>query len=116
MRAFVFGGSSGIGEAICDELWKQGYDVLSLARKPCKNVLIRNEYFDLDHSGEELIKHLNNILLVEGLEVEGEYRTKVLEEGLNCKWRKFWQLTKQGVPDLVIISSGIGAYIGNWQW
>lgn len=116
MKAWVFGGSSGIGEAVCEQLYTEGYEVLSLARKPCKYDFVRHEFFDLDRSGEEIIKHLNNILLAEGLEVEGEYRDKVVIKGLKCKWRKYWQLTKQGVPDLVVISSGIGAYIGNWQW
>jgi NAD(P)-dependent dehydrogenase (short-subunit alcohol dehydrogenase family) len=118
VKVWIFGGKAGsIGGALAARYVAEGgHDVLALGRTPCGIAGVRDETFDLDRPGEDIAEHVRRILIAEGEGFDGEDRDLALLGGYRASWRRFWMASKRGAPDLAILSSGIGAYLGGWQW
>ena len=116
--AWVIGASSGIGEGVARELKTSGYTVIGLARRKTNDEIIdRNYYLDLRERGEVIAARINHFLTVEGLGITDQQEIEYLwEANYFPGWRKFWQLSKIGAPDLLVISAGAGAYLNLAQW
>lgn len=114
MRVWIWGASSGVGAALATVYVKRGDAVFCLSRR--SGLAVRSEPFDMDRSGETLSRHLRRLLIVEGLGLDGDERDHIRQHGYALGFRRYWQTTRDGAPELAIISSGIGAYVRADQW